>query len=33
MGRLLAYRMMAGAVLKMSVSFSDIKRYFKIRKM
>ena len=33
MGRLLAYRMMAGAALKMAVSFSDIRRYFKIRGM
>ncbi|MDT4939706.1 MAG: hypothetical protein QOG80_3377 [Pseudonocardiales bacterium] len=33
MGRLLAYRMMAGAVLKMSISFSDMRRYFKMRKM
>lgn len=33
MGRLLAYRMLAGAALKMSVSFSDIRRYFAMRKM
>jgi hypothetical protein len=33
MGRLLAYRMMAGAVLRMSVSIADIRRYFKIRQM
>lgn len=33
MGRLLAYRMMAGAVLRMSITPSDIRRYFKMRKM
>jgi hypothetical protein len=33
MGRLLAYRMMAGAALRMSVSFSDIRRYFRMRGM
>jgi hypothetical protein len=33
MGRLLAYRMMLGAAARMSVSFSDIRRYFRMRKM
>jgi hypothetical protein len=33
MGRLLAYRMMVGAVLRASITPSDIRRYFKMRKM
>jgi hypothetical protein len=33
MGRLLAFRMMAGAALRTSLSFSDVRRYFKMRRM
>jgi hypothetical protein len=33
MGRLLAYRMLLGAAAKMAVSFPDIQRYFRMRKM